>query len=87
MEVFESEDLHIDPALNPTLAKGGKGGFSGKNKATIHPELKLEDLRRELVTRKYSYKTVKPWCNYPPHFGTNVAPQCNYKQIIGNCWL
>ena len=40
----------------PTLEKGGKGGFSGKNKTPVPPELQLEDLRRELVTRKYSYK-------------------------------
>ena len=43
-----------------TLEKGGKGGFSGKNKTPVPPELQLEDLRRELVTRKYSYKTVNP---------------------------
>jgi len=43
----------------PTLEKGGKGGFSGKNKTPVPPELRFEDLRRELVTRKYSYKTVK----------------------------
>jgi len=39
----------------PTLKKGGKGGFSGKNKTPAPPELQFEDLRRELVTRKYSY--------------------------------
>ncbi len=36
--------------LIPSLEKGGKGGF--------------EDLRRELVSRKYSYKTVKGYLYY-----------------------
>ena len=69
LEAFQGVEIHMDPALqteertnrteqNPTLEKGGEGGFSSENKAPIPPELKLEDLRRELVTRKYSYKTV-----------------------------
>ncbi len=70
-EVFEGEEVHIDPSVKicvaasslrenpalekppsvfPALVKGGKGGFSCKEKAPFPPELKLEDLRRELVT-------------------------------------
>ena len=52
----------------PTLEKGGKGGFSGKNKMPVPPELQLEDLRRELVTRKYSYKTVKGYLYFNRDF-------------------
>ena len=52
----------------PTLEKGGKGGFSGKNKTPVPPELQFEDLRRELVTRKYSYKTVKGYLYFNRDF-------------------
>lgn len=79
LEAFQGVEIHMDPALqteertnrteqNPTLKKGGEGGFSGKNKTSIPPELKLEDLRRELVTRKYSYKTVKGYLYYNRDF-------------------
>jgi hypothetical protein len=81
LEVFEGEKIHLDPALQnklktplshcepkakqsqkdytdnpsiPPLEKGGKGGF--------------EDLRRELVSRKYSYKTVKGYLYYNRDF-------------------
>jgi hypothetical protein len=73
--VFEGEEIHLDPALqaqlsnsysnhNPTLEKGGEGGFSDKNNSTIFPEHNFEDLRRELGSRKYSYKTVNPVREY-----------------------
>ncbi|MCL4474912.1 MAG: site-specific integrase [Nitrospirae bacterium] len=66
LEAFQGVEIHIDPALQgtvpnlqtniliPSLEKGGKGGF--------------EDLRRELVTRKYSYKTVKGYLYYNRDF-------------------
>jgi hypothetical protein len=55
LKVFEGEELHIDPALIPPspLNLRGKSG-----------ELTFEDLRRELVSRKYSYKTVKGYTYY-----------------------
>jgi integrase/recombinase XerD len=79
LDVFEGEEVNIATALQidlpkkapseiPTLVKGGEGGFSGKNKAPIPPELILDDLRRELVTRKYSYKTVKGYLYYNRDF-------------------
>ena len=48
--VFEGEEIHLDPALqaqlsnfsinhNPTLEKGGEGGFPDKNNSTIFPAL------------------------------------------------
>jgi integrase/recombinase XerD len=75
--------MHLDPALqaqlsnssinhNPTLEKGGEGGFSDKNNSTIFPEHNFEDLCRELVSRKYSYKTVKGYLYYNHSFATHL---------------
>ncbi|PIU67835.1 MAG: integrase [Armatimonadetes bacterium CG07_land_8_20_14_0_80_40_9] len=55
LKVFEREKIHIDPALQSKkipspLVGEGEGAF--------------EDLRRELVSRKYSYKTVKSYIYY-----------------------
>ncbi|MBM4137376.1 MAG: hypothetical protein FJ241_11170 [Nitrospira sp.] len=46
--------LTKQPLIIPPLEKGGKGGF--------------EDLRRELLSRKYSYKTVKAWGKFLIHW-------------------
>jgi len=62
LSAFKGEDLHIDPALkgnriipSPPVGEGqGEGGF--------------EDLRRELLSRKYSYKTVKGYLYYNRDF-------------------
>ncbi|MBU4141234.1 MAG: DNA polymerase III subunit gamma/tau, partial [Candidatus Omnitrophica bacterium] len=48
----------------PTLEKGGKGGFSDK-KLSATP---FDDLKRELLSRKYSYKTVKGYLYYNRDF-------------------
>ena len=50
----QSNDLQMDKPPNPPLEKGGERGF--------------EDLRRELVSRKYSYKTVKGYIYYNRDF-------------------
>jgi len=53
--VFESEKVYIDPALQVnTIPFVGEGKGEGV----------FEDLRRELVSRKYSYKTVKVYFYY-----------------------
>jgi len=67
LKVFEGEEIYIDPALKSAtskekeilspLAGGGKG--EGYN---------FEDLRRELVSRKYSYKTGKGYIYYNRDF-------------------
>ena len=81
LKVFGDEEVKIDPAFqnsmpdlsvghNPTLAKGGEGGFSDKSPdhaSQITPH-NFEDLRRELVSRKYSYKTVKGYIYYNRDF-------------------
>ncbi|MDP2753502.1 MAG: phage integrase N-terminal SAM-like domain-containing protein, partial [Nitrospirota bacterium] len=56
------------PSYFPPLEKGGEGGFSDKNNPTIVLEHNFEDLRRELVSRKYSYKTVKGYIYYNRDF-------------------
>lgn len=73
LEAFQGVEIHIDPALQgtvpnlrtniliPSLEKGGKGGF--------------EDLRRELVTRKYSYKTVNGYLYYNRDFLTFIKKE------------
>jgi len=63
LEAFQGVEIHIDPALqtegrtnrteqNPTLKKGGKGGFSGKS--TLHASRithhDFEDLRHSFAT-------------------------------------
>jgi len=57
-----------EPSQFPTLAKGGKGGFSDQKISLTLPEHTFEDLRRELVSRKYSYKTVKGYLYYNRDF-------------------
>jgi len=71
----QSNDLRTDnhsiPLLEkegtikfPPLTKGGKGGFG----SGLPSKFAFEDLRRELVSRKYSYKTVKGYIYYNKDF-------------------
>jgi len=48
----------------PSLAKRGEGRFSDKKP----PSTDFDDLKRELVSRKYSYKTVKGYLYYNRDF-------------------
>ncbi len=62
LNVFKGETICIDPSLHiqripSPLAGEGKG-----------EEDNFEDLRRELVSRKYSYKTVKGYLYYNRNF-------------------
>lgn len=66
LRVFEGEEIYLDPTLQvklPTavIASPDKIG----TKQSLH---NLEDLRRELVSRKYSYKTVKSYIYYNRDF-------------------
>ena len=68
LKVFEGEKIHLDPALqsqasnvviarHPELVEGSKQSQGA-----------FEDLRRELLSRKYSYKTVKGYLYYNRDF-------------------
>lgn len=46
------------------MAKRGEGRFSDKNL----PSTNFDDLKRELLSRKYSYKTVKGYVYYNRDF-------------------
>jgi integrase/recombinase XerD len=63
-KVFEGEDVQVDPALKlqyprPVIARGRV------SKQSPHD---FKDLRRELVSRKYSYNTVKSYIYYNRDF-------------------
>jgi len=51
-DIFKSENVWIDPSLRQVVAK----------------EPPLEDLRREMVSRKYSLKTIKAYLYYNRNF-------------------
>jgi integrase/recombinase XerD len=59
---------HIFNLEIPTLTKGGEGGFESR----LSPKFPFEDLRRELVSRKYSYKTIKGYFYYNKDFINHV---------------
>ncbi|MBU3934041.1 MAG: phage integrase N-terminal SAM-like domain-containing protein, partial [Candidatus Omnitrophica bacterium] len=91
LEIFKGEEIHIDPALqtqlphpviarseatkqsqgNPSLAKRGEGGFSDKKLSATS----FDDLKRELLSRKYSYKTVKGYLYYNRDFLSFIKKQ------------
>ena len=63
LKAFENEEIHLDPVLKGTVpdlrTKRSEVVESG-----LSPKFDFEDLRRELVSRKYSYKTVKSYIYY-----------------------
>lgn len=67
LKVFEGEEIHIDPVLQAMLFPSViANSFQPKHSWKGHPistfsDYNFEDLRRELVSRKYSYKTVKAY--------------------------
>jgi integrase/recombinase XerD len=61
LKVFEGEEIQKDPVLH---AKNIPSPLVGEGKG----EGVFEDLRRELVSRKYSYKTVKGYLYYNRDF-------------------
>ena len=63
LKVFGDEDIQIDPTLQPNLPKAS----SVDDEAKREPPL-FEDLRRELVSKKYSYNTVKGYIYYNRDF-------------------
>ncbi|MBM4141820.1 MAG: integrase [Nitrospira sp.] len=64
LKVFEDEEIHIDPSLQTQLPHP----VIARSRATKQSFHNFEDLRRELVSRKYSYKTVKGYIYYNRDF-------------------
>lgn len=74
LKVFEGEEIHINPNLNvklsfpvitkhPEFTEGQKQSLKRRNELTSLTN-SFEDIRRELISRKYSYKTVKIYIYY-----------------------
>ena len=84
LEVFKDEEIHIDPALQGTVPdlRTKRSGvpslvIASGTKQSQHllragsesgPSPTLENLRRELLSRKYSYKTVKGYLYFSRSF-------------------
>jgi len=68
-KVFESEEINLDPALqsqhpSPIIVRD-KISPAEADKQSLY---NFEDLRRELVSRKYSYKTIKAYIYFNKDF-------------------
>jgi site-specific recombinase XerD len=66
LDVFKDEEIHLGPASQAKLSKlkNIPSPLAGEGKG----EGGFEDLRRELFSRKYSYKTVKGYLYYNRDF-------------------
>lgn len=60
LKIFKDEEVDLGPVLKEEIPKPVITG-PGLLKQSLH---NFEDLRRELVSRKYSYKTVKGYIYY-----------------------
>lgn len=63
LKVFGDKEVQIDPILTSPSPLNLRGE---------RDELPFEDLRRELVSRKYSYKTIKGYLYYNKDFINHV---------------
>jgi site-specific recombinase XerD len=83
LKVFEGIEVHLDPALktdtskvkdipSPLEPKGTVPDLrterGGVVESGLSPKFDFEDLRKELVSRKYSYKTIKGYLYYNKDF-------------------
>ncbi|MEW6410374.1 MAG: site-specific integrase [Nitrospirota bacterium] len=79
LKVFEGEKIHIDPSLQNVITALQPNNYditSFKTEKEVPSPLvgegkgegDFEDLRRELLSRKYSYKTVKGYIFYNRDF-------------------
>ena len=73
LKVFEGEEIRIDPTLKSAVpneqsiapvAAGETNASRSRPQFEAHVAKNLEDLRRELVSRKYNYKTIKDYLYY-----------------------
>ncbi len=67
LKVFGDKEVQIDPALQANLPKTSSGDNMAKQE-----QHQFENLRRELVSRKYSYKTIKGYLYYNKDFINHV---------------
>jgi site-specific recombinase XerD len=79
-KAFSGEEIQLDPALQvstPVIARSetpspviarGRNPRSNLKGSWQAPQSHFEDLRRELLSRKYSYKTVKGYIYYNRDF-------------------
>jgi len=67
LKAFEGEKIHIDPTLQIELPRPVIAKRPERSEGTPK-QSHFEDLRRELISRKYSYKTVKCYLYYNRDF-------------------
>jgi integrase/recombinase XerD len=80
LKVFGNEEIQIDPALKgivPDFVVSAQSNDlrterSGVVESGLSPKFDFEDLRKELVSRKYSYKTIKGYLYYNKDFINHV---------------
>jgi hypothetical protein len=81
LKVFGDKEVEMDPALRTASSKTkdtpspleGEGRGEGYN---------FEDLRRELVSRKYSYKTIKAYLYYNKDFINYVGKRSSRDRML-----
>jgi integrase/recombinase XerD len=66
--IKQKPTLETPTPQSPSLEKRGEGRFSDKKLSITTPYNTFEDLRKELVSRKYSYRTVKGYIYYNRDF-------------------
>ncbi|PIP11621.1 MAG: integrase [bacterium (Candidatus Stahlbacteria) CG08_land_8_20_14_0_20_40_26] len=64
LKIFEGEKIHIDPAFQTKL----HSDVIARSEATKQSLHNFEDIRRELLSRKYSHKTVKSYIYFNRDF-------------------
>lgn len=62
LKVFEGEEIHLDPTLQTEFPRPVIARPEGPKQSHF------EDLRRELISRKYSYKTIKGYLYFNRNF-------------------
>ena len=77
LKVFEGKEVQIDPVLqtqfpNPAIAIPPRMEKQPEKAISVISEYNFEGLRRELVSRKYSYKTIKGYLYYNKDFINHV---------------
>jgi hypothetical protein len=64
LKAFEGEEIYIDPSLKPQLNRYVITRDKVPKQSQKGIPHSFEDLRRELISRKYSYKTIKGYVYY-----------------------